>query len=370
MERRTLLKTIGATAGAATLGAPAAADDSHGERNGKAKGHGHGPGRRDELGYDLVGVGEHDLLTNEELGDLLEEIETDEDEVSVKVIGESNEGRDIYAASVGTGGTNVLALGEQHGHEPFNAEGCVATLEYLASSNHRAIQDVTEAVTLHIVPRVNPDGLARRQRVNHDPDAPENDPDEGFYTREGGWDPNRYHWYDWEESTLYENHPEEYPENPVPELRALMDHVSEVDPEWVVDYHRQGPHVDSDGDLIDLSMAWPQNPDVPEDAQELSQQLAGLFYEEVPDEVESNITEFTPAGEYAGIGRNAHGLAGRGSVLYEISTATRGGIGYRIQLVAESLLLAVEATADGSLYNVDPDTVDEIPEEWGTTMNL
>lgn len=222
-----------------------------------------------------------------------------------------------------------------------------------------------------MIPRVNPDGIARRQRVNHDPDAPETSPDEGFHTRENGWDTNRYHWYDWEESTLYQHHPEEYPKNPVPEARYVIDLAKDVDPEWVIDFHRQGPHVDSNGDLIDVSLAWPQTPGVPDDAQELSERMATLIYDRLPEVKgqECNLTEFTPAGEHPGIARNAHGLAGNGSVLFEMSTATRGGIGYRIRTTAEALLLVTEATANDELYEVDA-RVDDIPEEWGTTMNL
>lgn len=365
MKRRTLLQTIGVAAGATVLGTPAAeGGDRHVEENERS------PGQRDDLGSDLVSIGANDLLTNEELGKLLKSVETSADSVSVEVIGESNNGRDIYAATIGTGETSIFAISEQHGHEPFTAEGCVAALTYLATSPHRVTEEIIDNISLYIVPRVNPDGFARRQRVNHDPDVPEENPDKGFHTREGGWDPNRYHWYDWEESTLYQNRPDEYPENPVPEMRALIDYVRDVDPDLVIDYHRQGPHVDSNGDLIDLSFAWPQHPEVSSDAQDLSQQLAGLFYQEIPEAVQSNITEFTPAGEYPGTATNAHALAGRGSILFEMSTATRGGIGYRIQLVAESLLIAARATADGSLYDIDPAVVEKIPEEWGTTLNL
>lgn len=364
MERRALLKMVGVTAGTTALGTPVAEGEDRQSEESE-----HNPSRRGDLGSEFVGLGANDLLTNEELGELLRKIEANENNVSSEVIGESNEGRDIHAATVGTGETSVFAISEQHGHEPFTAEGCIAALDYLASSRHRT-KEITDNVSLYIVPRANPDGFAKRQRVNHDTNAPEDDPEMGFHTREGGWDPNRYHWYDWEESTLYQNHPEEYAENPVPELRALIDYIRDVDPELVIDYHRQGPHVDSNGDLIDVSLAWPQHPDVSSDAQNLSQQLAGLLYHEIPEAVQSNIAEFTPAGEYPGTATNAHALGGRGSILYEISTATRGGIGYRIQLVAESLLVAARATADGSLYSVDPDVVDEIPEEWGTTLNL
>lgn len=363
--RRTILRTIGGLAGAAALGTPVAADH-------ESEAGGRDPASRGELGSGLIGAGASDLLTNEELGELLYELEDETDAVSVDVLGETREGREIYSANAGSGETAVLAMAEQHGHEPFQAEGCLAALNYLGNADHRTVEGLREAVTLHVVPRVNPDGLARRHRTNYDPDAPDSDPEEGIHTREDGWDPNRYHRYDWEESTLYGSHPDEYSENPVPEARNVVELAREIDPEWVLDCHRQGAHVDSNGDLIDVSLGWPQNPDVPDDAQELSQQVAATLYDRLPEveDRECNVTEFTPAGEYPGIARNAHALAGNGSVLLEMSTATRGGIGYRIGTTAEAILLLVEATADGSLHEADPDRVDEIPAEWGTTMNL
>ncbi|MFC7224320.1 M14 family zinc carboxypeptidase [Halalkalicoccus sp. GCM10025322] len=379
MQRRDLLKIIGGTAGTAVLGASAVSNEESSstptrsdEPNSTNRDEEEEESiRREEIGRELVGAGAHDLLTNEELGELLAGLEAESDgRVSTAVLGESNEGREIHTARVGEGDLDVLAIAEQHGHEPFQAEGYVAALGYLGTADRSEVEELREEVTLHVIPRVNPDGFAARQRVNHAPDAPENEPEEGFHTREGGWDPNRYHRYDWEESTLYRHRPEEYPENPVPESRYVIELAREIDPEWVLDCHRQGPHVDSNGDLIDASIGWPQSPEVPADAQERSQQLATVLYGRLPEVEECYITEFTAAGEYPGIARNAHAIAGHGSVLFEMSTGTRGGIGYRIQLTAEAVLVAVTATADGSLYDADPARVEEIPAEWGTTVNL
>lgn len=376
MERRDLLKLVGGTAGAAVLGASAVPNGENSSTTTRSEEEGSTNRdekkqeeaiRREEIGRELVGAGAHDLLTNEELGELLARFEAESDgRVSTAVLGESNDGREIHSARVGEGDLDVLAIAEQHGHEPFQAEGYVAALGYLATADRSKVREIREEVTLHVVPRVNPDGFAARQRVNHAPDAPE----KGFHTREGGWDPNRYHRHDWEESTLYRNHPGEYPENPVPESRYVIGLASEIEPEWVLDCHRQGPHVDSNGDIIDASIGWPQNPEVPPDAQERSQQLAAVLHDRLPEVEDCYITEFTAAGEYPGIARNAHAIAGHGSVLFEMSTGTRGGIGYRIQLTAEAVLVAVAATADGSLYDADPGRVEEIPAEWGTTVNL
>jgi hypothetical protein len=84
------------------------------------------------------------------------------------------------------------------------------------------------------------------------------------------------------------------------------------------------------------------------------------MYDELTADSEANVTWY-PGGTYAGIARNGHGLQGRGSVLFESSAGTLGDREYRVQHVAESLLAATKATADGSLSDVDPSNVRQIP---------
>ncbi|WP_433633941.1 M14 family zinc carboxypeptidase [Halomicrococcus sp. NG-SE-24] len=347
-----------------------------------------------------------DLLDNDELERILQQLEERyPDRVSVTEIGRSNQDRPIYAVSIGAKNekqcpetTDVMAIGQQHGDEMISsAEGLLSVAQHLASKKGQAKKLLSE-VTVHIVPRVNPDGFVARQRYNVDTDAPargEGDDifggDAGFYTagEEGiGWDINRYHWPDWTESNLYNNLPDEYPENPVPEARAVLNATEEIDPEWIVDYHRQGayttdpdatfdpenpgeayerdtyppdPDASGGGDVVTSSLFWPINDGVTEETQNLSKQIISVMYDELTEFDQSTVSRY-PGGTYAGIARNGYGLAGYGSVLYELSTGTLGDREFRVQQVFTSLLGAVKATATGSLYDVDPGSVSKLPE--------
>lgn len=381
LERRQFLTAIGGLAGASVFGTQASGAASH-----------------DESAYDPEFLENDDLLDNDELEALLKSIAEDAASVSVTELGESTQGRPIWATSVGDGSTDVMAIAQQHGDEYIMPEGTIAALQHLATSDDAAVQQICNELTLHLVPRVNPDGFVARQRYNVDTDAPARagadifGADIGIFAADRpfvGWDINRYHWADWTESDLYQSYPEKFPENPVKEARVLYDTVETIDPDWIIDYHRQGEYVvDEDGtydpdlypeeevgepepyppdpddagagNIVTSSLFWPINEDVPEDAQNLSKRLVYTMYDELTTDSEADVTWY-PGGTYAGIARNAHGLQGRGSVLFELSAGTLGSREYRVQHVAESLLTALNATADGSLSDVDPSNIRQIP---------
>lgn len=386
LNRRTALKAFGTALGVGAIGGSASASGGWSPES----------AARSYLSND-------DLLDNAELERILRRLaEERSDRVSVREIGRSNQGRPILAVTVGNcaDATDVMAIGQQHGDEMISSsEGLLAAAQYLSSGERRADRLLQE-VTVHIVPRVNPDGFVARQRYNVDTNAPasgEGDDifggDGGFYAADEpgiGWDINRYHWPDWTESNLYQNLPEEYPENPVTEAQVMLDAVEEVDPAWIVDFHRQGTYtVDEDaefdpenpdaayeraednyppdpddtgaGDVVTSSLFWPINEDVPQDAQDLSKQLVVTMFDQLTEYDQSTVTRY-PGGTYAGIARNAYGLTGRGSVLFELSAGTLGDRSYRIRQVFEAVLSSVEATATGALDGVDPDRVDELPE--------
>lgn len=346
-----------------------------------------------------------DILDNEELRTILRRFEKrNPDRVSVTTIGTSNQGRPICSAAVGNGDTDVMAIAQQHGDEYITPEGMLAALKFLTSDDDRA-ESLLNEVTVHLVPRVNPDGFVARQRYNVDTDAPERGESAGIFGADAGlftapeagigWDINRYHWFDWSESNLYQASPDEYPENPVPEARAIDDLIEEVDPHWIIDFHRQGEYVvdpdatfdpenpeaeseeeyppDPDdtgaGTIVTGSLFWPINEGVSENVQDLSKQVVSTIYDELTEFDQATYSRY-PGGTYAGIARNAFGLSGRGSVLFELSAGTLGDREFRIRQVFEGLVAAVEATADDSLYEVDPDNVEELPERESNSFTV
>jgi hypothetical protein len=296
----------------------------------------------------------------------LEQIEkTSKGWVELEVIGETNEGRDIYLAKIGDPANDaVMIITQQHGNEVMTTEAALRMIQFLGTGSNKAMAILDELYVL-IVPRVNPDGAQMYWRYNVDPDAPARDTSEGFYTSWTagvGWDINRYHWVTgWDLSTLYQNHPADYPQNPVPEAVAVINAFNYYDPLWIADFHHQGTYVTDEGDSITSSILWPRHPDVFPAVVDLSKQLCVVIYDYMQQFGFSTVTLY-PGGTYAGIGRNGYGLAGAGSILVEL----KGGIGQKqsgmiIKHAYEQMGSILQATADGSLYEVNPARSDEIP---------
>jgi hypothetical protein len=86
---------------------------------------------------------------------------------SVREAGRSVEGRAIYHVKAGAGPMPVLLWSQMHGDEPTATSALFDVFEYL----HRRRADpvparMLQALTLHVVPMLNPDGAQRFQRRN------------------------------------------------------------------------------------------------------------------------------------------------------------------------------------------------------------
>jgi hypothetical protein len=86
---------------------------------------------------------------------------------SLEEIGRSVEGRAIYHLSFGRGPFTVLLWSQMHGDEPSATSALFDLVEYVR--RHRtdpAVVRMLGALTIHIVPMLNPDGAERFQRRN------------------------------------------------------------------------------------------------------------------------------------------------------------------------------------------------------------
>ena len=307
------------------------------------------------------------LASYEELVKALKQIEkSSKGLVELEVIGLTNQGRDIYLAKVGDpDNTPVMFQTQQHGGEPMGTEAALKVIKFLSTGSAQA-QKILDELYVLIVVRVNPDGAELWQRWNDDPNAPDRQTSRGLYTSGGvGWDINRFHFYNWEDSLTYLAYLADpvtypYPTNPVPEAQAVMDAFKAYAPLWMVDVHGQGTYVTDAGENVTSSMLWPTNENAPADVVELSQQLCVVMMDQMSQYGYATVNLY-PGGTYAGIARNAYGLAGAGSVLVEI----KGGIGQKsvgmlVKHTFEQMMSILEASADGSLYEADPDRVDEL----------
>lgn len=276
----------------------------------------------------------------------------------------SNTGREIPVVTIGDGPTPVMFIANQHGDEYVVSEGMLSVIQSLSGGSAHA-QAVRDALTLTIVPRVNVDGfdaevtdLSGRTtpwRQNYDIACPAFCE---FYAAGRGYDINRYHSYS---ASAYDHPyaPGPDADNPVPEAIAMRLLWDERQPEVVVDFHHQGTYVDDDGRMITGSIMWPNAEaeaarlGISEEFAETvvrSKQAASQMVTALDGKGYANITRY-PSTEFPGIARNAYGLLGSASVLYE----ARGGIGsasngYLAQQTAVAAQAVVDAAADGSLW--------------------
>ena len=291
---------------------------------------------------------------------------------------QSNTGRDIPVVTIGEGPTDVMFIANQHGDEFVVSEGMLAIIRTLANGS-RSSEEIREALTVTIVPRVNVDGFdadvtdtAGRTtpwRQNYDPSCTVA-PCDPFYQLGRGYDINRYHSYS-ASATDHPYLPGMDDLNPVPEAIAMRLLWDERQPELVVDFHHQGTYVDDDGRMITGSIMWP-NAD--EEAERLglgdawdatvedSQRAVAVMLNSVASKGYANITRY-PSTTTPGIARNAYALLGSASVLFEL----RGGIGQKsagyLAKTAETTGLSVlEAVADGSWLTTDLAPVENLPE--------
>ncbi|MEV4176444.1 M14 family zinc carboxypeptidase [Nonomuraea sp. NPDC049709] len=287
------------------------------------------------------------LHTYDELTAALRRLEqSSKGAVDVESIGRTNEGRDIWTATVGTGPTKMLYITQQHGNEPLGTEAALQLLQRIGTSQAKWAADVLDDVTLRIVVRANPDGTERFQRQNVDPDC------SGPFCLSGvGFDINRYH------------DPAMSPEaNPVPESAAIQRMVRSWQPDITVDYHHQGSYRQPDGSLATASILWPTNPGVAPQVLADSKRVAGLVYTSLQQYGFADVSLY-PGDALPGIARNSFGLQGSASLLVEL----RGGLGqksggYLIRTAYASMAALLQAAADGSLAAVDPAVADTIPE--------
>lgn len=288
----------------------------------------------------------------------------------------SNTGREIPVVTLGDGPTSLMFIANQHGDEYVVSEGMLEIIRSLSGGSAQA-REVREALTLTIVPRVNVDGFdaditdlsgdTTPWRQNYDTACPAFCE---FYEEGRGYDINRYHSYS---ANAYDHpyQPGVDTNNPVPEAIAMRLLWDERQPELVVDFHHQGTYVDEEGRMITGSIMWPNA-----EAEAARLGISDQFAETVVDSKRAvsqmvtaldgkgyaNITRY-PSTEFPGIARNAYGLLGSASVLFE----ARGGIGaasngYITQQTVVAARSVVDAATDGSLWTASTEPADSLRE--------
>ena len=348
-----------------------------------------GPWTTDTQNVSLRVLSDYDELVKK-----LEQIEkTSKGVVELEIIGYTNYDKAIYLAKVGNPeNTPVMIMTQQHGNEPLTTEAALQLLRKLAAGGKSAME-ILDYLYVLIVVRVNPEGAELFTRGNADFNAPPRD-SRSCFDDDGNVDPalinqgrgvfsttyvdpdgnlfpnydiNRYHWPDWSQSWQILCNPDlpgpnfDPNQNPVPEAEAVINAFNWYQPIWMADFHHQGTYRTEDGENVTSSILWPRNENVLPEYVDLSKQLCVVIFDHMENFGYSTVTLY-PGGTFAGIARNAYGLAEAGSILVEL----KGGIypkqnGMITKHAYEQMWSILQATADESLYDVDPARSDEIP---------
>ena len=97
-------------------------------------------------------------LTNEQLTARLRRLNAESDLISLRRIGRSAGRRaPIWEVGVGRGGTNVHLITQIHGDEPAGTDAILHVFEQMIAEPDR-FEAVLDALTITVVPQVNPDG--------------------------------------------------------------------------------------------------------------------------------------------------------------------------------------------------------------------
>ncbi|MFE9203481.1 M14 family zinc carboxypeptidase [Micromonospora sp. NPDC007230] len=353
---------------------------------------------------------------HQQVGEQLAQIErTSGGRVDVDVVGRTQQGRELWAARVGTGDKVLLVTSAIHGNERTGTEALLAILKRLGSSGDAQTRKILSEITFVAMPMVNPDGgeLNRRMNVRSWDETLAEFPQlagapRAWYHRLSGdgidlpgYDLNR----DFNPDLNYVPRATDLPGRDTdagfflsPESRAIRDvyvglRAEKGAVDAYVDLHHMGPcdrltGGTQDGNLISVSLDYPPLgvqdgakykaawPALDQDkSRRYALTVANGMLAQYGDQSKLAAVGryFHPdAREYAGQGRSAFALNGTGTVLFEVrgqqddlGQKQHGMLVKSVQTGVESLLGGL---ADGTVDRVDGDDFFDLPDYgWDTT---
>ncbi|GHD00251.1 M14 family zinc carboxypeptidase [Zhihengliuella salsuginis] len=276
----------------------------------------------------------------------------------------SEQGRDLYVATVGEGDEDVWLQGRIHGNEPYGGESLVALLKELGTSGDAANRQLREKYTFHIIPMYNPDGSEENIRHTILQDG-----------SEARIDLNR----DWMEGKFE-----------AVESEAFYEYWTMVQPDFGVDIHHQGLKKEhgTDDDVtlslgVSLAPGGPTLPSLADGAYDvLTRQMHVHVYDELSKYGSINIDRYQVGGSYeidihGGVvsammlGLDHRGLNPEGfsspMVFFETSGNTsEGSLGQKargksIKQNVRALESLLTGMASGEVQQEDPERWEDIP---------
>jgi hypothetical protein len=330
--------------------------------------------------------------------------------VDLSVVGQSNQGRDIYQARVGTGDKVILIESEIHGNEKTGTEALLNILQYVGSSNSPEASKIREQITLVVLPKMNPDAseLDRRgndlswaEVVERFPQLEEASPTWNYYatgmrqnrdyTGRPGFDVNR----DFNPDLNYLPQAKDFPgasNQPgwyiTPEAQTVRDVYKSLLKEFgkvdvFVDLHHQGQYyVEGTDDLVTMSLSadFVPDPNTERGAKyaeyadtynfDYSKQLNLAAYNALQslgnNSPFTNITLYSQNLDLPGTALGSFGLNGSGTVLFEVRgqshTLGQKKKGQLVKAVETGLYGIINGVTDGTVEELNPADYDKIPE--------
>jgi hypothetical protein len=108
----------------------------------------------------------HRRIKHQDLQPLIDRVESLQG-FKVRTVGTSIEGRKLRLISLGTGETDIFLWSQMHGNEPTATQAIFDILNFMASADFaKEKSEILEAVTIHFLPMLNPDGAEVFQRRN------------------------------------------------------------------------------------------------------------------------------------------------------------------------------------------------------------
>lgn len=142
-------------------------------------------------------------------------------------VNKSEQGRDLYVATVGDGPEDVWVQGRIHGNEPYGTEASLSLLKKLGNNGSKDYQQIRDAYTVHFIPMYNPDGSEMNIRQTELEDGTRIDLNRGW--ADGGFHAS--------------------------ESLAFYEYWTMVDPDFGIDIHHQNLKQEyGTGDDVTLSL--------------------------------------------------------------------------------------------------------------------
>ncbi|GLB62034.1 M14 family zinc carboxypeptidase [Cytobacillus sp. NCCP-133] len=327
--------------------------------------------------------------------------------VQVESAGKTNQGRDIYTARVGQGDKVVLVQSEIHGNEKTGTVALLNILQYLGSSQSEDAKRIREELTIVAIPMMNADGSEMDRRGNvmtweevqeQFPQLHSAQPTWNYYTRtlQGdnyaavpGFDVNR----DFNPDLNYVPKPEDFPGKSstpgwyiTPESQTVRDVYKSLQEEFgnvevFLDLHHQNFYKieGTDEDVtMSISADFIPDPNAPEGSKysqyaenyrfDFSRQLNVALYDALQEKgnsVFTNISLYDQDLDLPGTALGSFALNGSGVVLFEVKGQTQNYgqkmKGQLVKTVETGVMGVINGVADGSVYELNPDEYNEIP---------